>query len=82
MTTVSTFRKDIKTYLDRVVTNFEAPIINCGKGSGIFVMSLQEYKALMVANHELFSRKNEFRLDAAINRLHNKVTFQKDLIAN
>jgi antitoxin YefM len=43
ITTVSEFRKDIKTYLDNVVKNFETLIINRGKDSGIVVMSLQEY---------------------------------------
>lgn len=38
---VSDFRKDIKTYLDRVAKNFETLIINRGKGSGIVVMSLE-----------------------------------------
>ncbi|MFV0539947.1 MAG: type II toxin-antitoxin system Phd/YefM family antitoxin [Aestuariibaculum sp.] len=55
ITTVSDFRKDIKTYLDRVVKNFETLIINRGKDSGIVVMSLQEYNALMATNHELSS---------------------------
>jgi antitoxin YefM len=51
ITTVSDFRKDIKTYLDRVVKNFETLIINRGKDAGIVVMSLQEYNSLMATNH-------------------------------
>ncbi|SOS56440.1 Antitoxin (fragment) [Tenacibaculum finnmarkense] len=43
ITTVSDFRKDIKSYLDRVIKDFETLIINRGKDSGIVVMSLQEY---------------------------------------
>jgi len=82
ITTVSDFRKDIKTYLDRVVKNFETLIINRGKDSGIVVMSLQEYNSLMATNHELSSRKNELRLDAAIHKLKNGKTFKKDLIEN
>lgn len=80
LTTVSEFRKDMKTYLDRVVENFETLIINRGKDSGIVVMSLQEYNSLMATNHELSSRKNEQRLDAAIDKLKNKESFNKDLI--
>ncbi|WP_072762647.1 type II toxin-antitoxin system Phd/YefM family antitoxin [Arenibacter nanhaiticus] len=80
LTTVSEFRKDIKTYLDLVVKNFETLIINRGKDSGIVVMSLQEYNSLMATNHELSSRKNELRLDAAIDKLKNGKTFNKDLI--
>ena len=80
ITTVSDFRKDIKTYLDRVVKDFETLIINRGKDSGIVVMSLQEYNSLMATSHELSSRKNELRLDSAIDKLKSGSTFSKDLI--
>jgi len=82
ITTVSDFRKDIKTYLDRVAKNFETLIINRGKDSGIVVMSLQEYNSLMATNHELSSRKNELRLDSAIEKLKNGNNFSQDLIEN
>ena len=82
ITTVSDFRKDMKTYLDRVVKNFETLIINRGKDSGIVVMSLQEYNSLMATNHELSSRKNELRLDSAIEKLKSGTTLNKDLIDN
>lgn len=77
---VSDFRKDLKSYLDRVTKNFETLIINRGKESGIVVMSLKEYNALMATNHELSSRKNEMRLDAAIEKLKNGTSFEKQLI--
>lgn len=80
VTNVSEFRKDIKTYLDRVAKNFETLIINRGKDSGIVVMSLQEYNSLMATSHELSSRKNELRLDSAIEKLKSGVTFSEDLI--
>lgn len=79
-TTVSDFRKDIKSYMDRVVKNFETLIINRGKDSGIVMMSLEEYNSLMATNHELTSRKNELRLDSAIEKLKNGTSFNKDLI--
>ena len=78
--TVSDFRKDMKTYLDRVVKNFETLLINRGKDSGIVVMSLQEYNSLMATNHELSSRKNELRLDSAVSKLKDGNSFNKDLI--
>ncbi|WP_304343004.1 type II toxin-antitoxin system Phd/YefM family antitoxin [Chryseobacterium koreense] len=80
ITSVSDFRKDIKSYLDRVSKNFETLIINRGKDSGIVVMSLEEYNALMATNYELSSRKNEMRLDAAIEKLKSGKSFSKDLI--
>jgi len=79
-TTVSDFRKNIKTYLDKVVKNFETLIINRGKDAGIVIMSLEEYNSLMATNHELSSRKNELRLDSAIEKLRNGKAFKKDLI--
>jgi len=82
ITTVSDFRKDIKTYLDSVVKNFETLIINRGKDSGIVVMSLEEYNSLMATNYELSSRKNELRLDASVEKLKSKKSFSKDLIEN
>lgn len=80
ITSVSDFRKDIKNYLDKVVKNFETLIINRGKDAGIVVMSLQEYNSLMATNHELTSRKNEIRLDSAIEKLKKGDTFKKDLL--
>ncbi|GHB35754.1 type II toxin-antitoxin system Phd/YefM family antitoxin [Mongoliitalea lutea] len=80
ITTVSDFRKDMKVYLDRVAKNFETLIINRGKDSGIVVMSLEEYNSLMATNHELSSRKNELRLDSAIEKLKKGETFSNDLI--
>lgn len=77
---ISDFRKDIKTYLDKVSKNFETLIINRGKDKGIVVMSLEEYNSLMATNHELSSRKNEIRLDSAIDKLKAGNTFSKDLI--
>lgn len=79
---VSDFRKDIKSYLDRVSKNFETLIINRGKDSGIVVMSLEEYNSLMATNHELSSRNNELRLDSAIQKLKDENTFSKELIEN
>ncbi|MDZ7934066.1 MAG: type II toxin-antitoxin system prevent-host-death family antitoxin [Emticicia sp.] len=77
---ISDFRKDIKTYLDIVVNNFETLIINRGKDEGIVVISLEEYNSLMATNYELSSRKNESRLDAAIEKFRNGKSLTKDLI--
>lgn len=77
---ISDFRKDIKSYLDRVSKNFETLVINRGKDSGIVVISLQEYNSLMATNHELTSRNNELRLDSAILKLKNNDSFSKDLM--
>ena len=79
-TTISDFRKDIKRYLDRVTENFEALIINRGKDSGVVVMSLDEYNSLRATYHEMSSKANEKRLDAAIEKFKTGTSFQKELI--
>ncbi len=80
ITSVSDFRKDLKSYLDKVAKNFETLIINRGKDSGIVVMSLEEYNSLMATNYELSSRINEQRLDSAIEKLKSGKSFSKNLI--
>lgn len=78
-TTISDFRKDIKRYFDSVTQNFETLIINRGKDNGVVIMSLAEYNALLATNHELSSRKNEERLDSAIEKLNAGKSFEKPL---
>ena len=80
VTNISEFRKDIKSYFDKVAKNFETLIINRGKDSGIVVISLEEYNSLMATNYELSSRVNEKRLDSAIEKLKIGSSFSKDLI--
>jgi antitoxin YefM len=76
---ISDFRKDIKSYFDKVSKSFETLIINRGKDTGIVVMSLEEYNSLMATNYELSSRNNEKRLDAAIEKLKKGNSFSKDI---
>ena len=80
ITNISEFRKDIKSYCDRVALNFETLIINRGKDSGITVISLEEYNSLIATNYELSNRTNEKRLDDAIARFEKGISFSKDLI--
>ena len=79
-TTISDFRKDIKRYLDRVTENFETLIINRGKDNGVVIISLDEYNSLSATQHELSSKKNEKRLDSAIEKLKKGKSFKKNLI--
>ena len=78
-TTISDFRKDIKKYFDRVSQNFETLIISRGKDNGVVIMSLGEYNSLLATNHELSSKANEKRLDAAIEKLNKNQSFEKTL---
>ncbi len=79
-TTISSFRKDIKKYLDRVTENFETLIINRGKDNGVVIMSLDEYNSLSATQHELSSKLNEKRLDSAIEKLKKGSSFEKEII--
>jgi antitoxin YefM len=79
-TSISDFRKDIKSYFDRVTENFETLIINRGKDKGVVIMSLAEYNSLLATQHELSSKENERRLDSAIEKLKNGDSFSKNLI--
>ncbi|MEZ5007814.1 MAG: type II toxin-antitoxin system prevent-host-death family antitoxin [Chitinophagales bacterium] len=78
-TTISDFRKNMKKYLDKVNDNFEPVIINRGKDAGVVIISLEEYNSLNTTQYELSSKKNEARLDAAIEKLKKGKSFQKDL---
>jgi len=77
---VTEFRKDIKTYLDKVIDNVETLIINRGKGKGIVIMSLDEYNAMDATRHELSSEKNRKRMDSAISQLNRGKGMTKELI--
>ena len=79
-TTLSAFRKDIKRYLDNVTNNFETLIINRGKDTGVVIMSLDEYNSLSATQHELSSKINEQRLDAAMAKLKSGASFHKELV--
>ena len=79
-TTLSNFRKDIKSYFDQVTQNFETLIINRGKDNGVVIMSLAEYNSLCTTQHELSSKENERRLDSAIEKLKSGNSSSKNLL--
>jgi antitoxin YefM len=79
-TSISDFRKDIKRYFDKVTQNFETLIINRGKDNGVVIMSLAEYNSLCSTQHELSSKENEKRLDAAIEKLKSGKSSNNNLL--
>lgn len=79
-TSISDFRKDIKSYFDKVTQNFETLIINRGKDNGVVIISLAEYNSLCATQHELSSKENEKRLDSAIGKLKSGNSNSKNLI--
>ena len=79
-TSISDFRKDIKSYFDKVTQNFETLIINRGKDNGVVIMSLAEYNSLCATQYELSSKANEKRLDSAIDKFKRGSSFKKELL--
>ncbi|MBK8145054.1 MAG: type II toxin-antitoxin system prevent-host-death family antitoxin [Bacteroidetes bacterium] len=79
-TTISDFRKDIKKYINTVSEDFETLIINRGKDQGVVIISLEEYNSMIATSHEMSSRKNQKRLDSAIDKLKKGKGFQKKLV--
>lgn len=79
-TTLSEFRKDIKSYLDKVTQSFETLIINCGIDTGLVIISLEEYNSLKSTQHELSSRINQKRLDESIEALKSGKKLLKKLV--
>ena len=59
---------------------FKARLINRGKDRGVVLMSLDEYNSLNATHHELSSKINEKRLDAAIEKLKDGSSFEKNTI--
>ncbi|MFN4086900.1 MAG: type II toxin-antitoxin system Phd/YefM family antitoxin [Spirosomataceae bacterium] len=78
-TTLSDFRKNIKSYLDKVTQSFETLIINRGKDTGVVIMSLEEYNSLKSTQHELSSRVNQRRLDESIEALKSNKKMEQKL---
>jgi len=79
-TTISDFRKDIKKYINTVSEDYETLIINRGKDQGVVIISLDEYNSILATSHELSSKKNQKRLDSALDKLKKGKGFQKKLI--
>lgn len=79
-TSISDFRKNIKSYLDKVTQNFETLIINREKDNGIVIMSLAEYNSLCATHHEFSSKENLKRLDSAVQKLKTGNSESKSLI--
>lgn len=65
----SEFRKDLKTYLDRVEDNNETLIIKRKTGKGSVLISLDEYNSIMETLHLLSSKANASRLFESIKQM-------------
>jgi antitoxin YefM len=66
-TTISDFRKSIKTYVDSVITSNEPVLINRGN-QGAVLVSLDEYNSIVRTASILSSQVGQDVLDAAKNQ--------------
>ncbi len=57
-TNYSSFRANLKSYLDDVEQNDEILVLNRGENRGTVILSLSEYNALKEANYLLSSQAN------------------------
>ena len=55
-------------------------MVNHRENENVVITSLGKYNSLATTNHELSSRKNEARLDSAIEKLKGRKSFEKCLI--
>ena len=61
ITAISDFEKDMNGHIDKVANGLETLVIESGKGSGVVILSLDEYNKLNAARHELslIKKKNK-----------------------
>lgn len=62
VTSYSTFRLKMKSYLDQVMKNNESLYVTRSKGEDVVVMSKSDYNSILETFHLMKSPKNALRL--------------------
>lgn len=68
--TYSDLRNNLKSYIDAVIDNSETVIINRGKGSGVVMISLDEYNAIKETEYIMSSPEMVKRIKDSEKEIH------------
>ncbi|MDE3183993.1 MAG: type II toxin-antitoxin system prevent-host-death family antitoxin [Bacteroidota bacterium] len=63
------FRKELKSFLDKVSKDEEVIVVSRGKNKNVVVISLNEYNSLKETLYLLSSEKNRKRLQESIDEM-------------
>ncbi len=78
ITTYSSFRQNLKTYLDAILKTHAPLFVKRSRGEDVVVMSMDDYEGMQETIHLLSSPKNAERLAAALDEYNkNKGTNRK-----
>lgn len=66
---LSQFRKDMKSYIDRVTDDHDTLIVN-GNGKTVVVISLEDYNEMDTTDYLISNLANKARLDLSIQQLN------------
>lgn len=69
VTNISQFRKDLKSYIDRVADDHDTLIVN-GNGKTVVVISLEDYNEMDTTDYLTSNSANKARLDISIQQLN------------
>jgi len=79
-TNYSSFRANLKTYLDEVEENDEMLVLNRGKDRGTVIISLSEYNSLQETSYLLGTEANANNLRESIAQADAGETFDVELV--
>lgn len=68
--TYSDLRQNLKSYIDSVIEDYDTVIINRGGGTGVVLMSLDEYNSIKETEYLMESPETVKRIKAAEQEIH------------
>ncbi|MEO5912310.1 MAG: type II toxin-antitoxin system prevent-host-death family antitoxin [Pelobium sp.] len=80
ITSYSSFRQNLKSFLDQVISDHAPLFVTRNNGDEVVVLSKSDYESIQETFHLLKSPKNAERLLAGIVQYENKGGIEKSLI--